>query len=204
VSYIKANNLDWTYWALNGEDSYGLLDNNYDPTPTLAAKQAELATIESPFTSGGTPPPSSPPPSSPPPTTPPPTTPPPTTPPPTTPPPTTPPPTTPPPTSPPPSGGASCTATVSTQSSWNGGFVDTVTVTADSQPLSSWTVSFRWPGDEQITSEWGANATQSGTSVTLTNVSYDGTLAAGASTSNIGLQGTWSASDALPISVSCS
>jgi endoglucanase len=68
VSYIQANNLDWTYWALNGEDSYGLLDNNYDPTPALAAKQADLASIESPFTSSGTPPPSSPPPTTPPPT----------------------------------------------------------------------------------------------------------------------------------------
>jgi len=186
VSYIQANNLNWTYWALNGEDSYGLLDNNYDPTPALAAKQADLASIESPFTSSGTPPPTSPPP---------------TTPPPTTPPPTTPPPTTPPPTTPPPN--ASCTATISVQSSWTGGFVDTVSVTAGSQPLSSWTVSFTWPGDAQITSAWGATATQSGESVTLTNASYDGSLAAGATQSNIGFQGTWSASDALPATVTC-
>ena len=176
VSYIQANNLDWTYWALNGEDSYGLLDNNYDPTPALAAKQADLASIESPFT----------PPSSPPPTTPPPTTP---------------PPTTPPPTSPP--GNASCQATISVQSSWNGGFTDTVSVTAGSQALSGWTVSFTWPGDAQITSAWGATATQSGQSVTLTNASYDGSLAAGATQSNIGFQGTWSASDALPATVAC-
>ena len=181
VSYIQANNLDWTYWALNGEDSYGLLDNNYDPTPALAAKQAGLASIESPFGSPGTPPPSSPPP--------------------TTPPPTSPPPTSPPPTSPPPS--ASCQATISVQSSWNGGFTDTVSVTAGSQALSGWTVSFTWPGDAQITSAWGATATQSGKSVTLTNASYDGSLAAGATQSNIGFQGTWSSSDALPAAVTC-
>jgi endoglucanase len=171
VSYIQANNLNWTYWALNGEDSYGLLDANYDATPDLAAKQADLASIESPFTSPGTPPPSSPPP------------------------------TTPPPTSPP--GNASCTATISVQSSWNGGFTDAVSVTAGSQPLSGWTVSFTWPGDAQITSAWGATATQSGKSVTLTNASYDGSLAAGATQSNIGFQGTWSASDALPATVTC-
>jgi endoglucanase len=176
VSYIQANNLDWTYWALNGEDSYGLLDNNYDPTPALAAKQADLASIESPFGSPGTPPPSSPPP-------------------------TTPPPTTPPPTSPPPN--ASCQATISVQSSWNGGFTDTVSVTAGSQALSGWTVSFTWPGDAQITSAWGATAIQSGKSVTLTNASYDGSLAAGATQSNIGFQGTWSSSDALPATVTC-
>ena len=42
VSYIKANNLSWTYWALNGEDSYALLDNNYDPA-LVSARQAEPA-----------------------------------------------------------------------------------------------------------------------------------------------------------------
>ena len=47
VAYIKANpQISWTYWALNGEDSYGLLDSNYDPTPASAAKQALLQGIQ--------------------------------------------------------------------------------------------------------------------------------------------------------------
>jgi len=169
VSYIQADNLSWTYWALNGEDSYGLLDNNYDPVPAQAAKQAALASIESPASGAGNP---------------------------------TPPPTSPPPTSPPP-GNGTCTATLTTQNSWTGGFTDALTVTAGSQPLSGWTVTFTWPGDQQVTSAWGATETQSGKSVTLTNASYDGSLAAGATQSNIGIQGTWSASDALPASVAC-
>ena len=49
VSYIAANNLSWTYWALNGEDSYALLDNGYDPTPVSAQKQSLLATIQFPL-----------------------------------------------------------------------------------------------------------------------------------------------------------
>ncbi|MCW2935871.1 MAG: putative secreted cellulase [Actinomycetia bacterium] len=70
VSYIKSNPwMGWTYWALNGEDSYDLLDNNYDPTPVSALKQSLLAGIQFPLpgAGNGTPPPSSPPPSSPPP-----------------------------------------------------------------------------------------------------------------------------------------
>ena len=67
----------------------------------------------------------------------------------------------------------------------------------------SWSVTFTWPGDEQITSAWGANETQSGKTVTLTNVSYDGSIAAGATQSNIGFQGTWSSSDAVPATVTC-
>jgi endoglucanase len=43
--------MGWTYWALNGEDSFALLDNGYDATPADAAKQSLLATIQSPFQS---------------------------------------------------------------------------------------------------------------------------------------------------------
>ena len=65
VSYIKSNpGMGWTYWALNGEDSYDLLDNGYDPTPVSALKQSLLAAIQFPLpgAGNGTPPPSSPPP----------------------------------------------------------------------------------------------------------------------------------------------
>lgn len=54
TSYLHDNTwMGWTYWALNGEDSYALLDNNYDATPASAAKQQDLATIEFPLSSGG-------------------------------------------------------------------------------------------------------------------------------------------------------
>ena len=41
--------IQWTYWALNGEDTYGLLDSNYDQTPASALKQSLLASIQSPL-----------------------------------------------------------------------------------------------------------------------------------------------------------
>jgi endoglucanase len=46
-AYLQSNPaMSWTYWALNGEDSYGLLDSNYDPTPPSSAKQALLQSIQ--------------------------------------------------------------------------------------------------------------------------------------------------------------
>jgi endoglucanase len=60
VGYLSANPwMGWTYWALNGEDSYDLLDSNYDPTPVSALKQSLLAGIEFPLPGAvnGTPPP---------------------------------------------------------------------------------------------------------------------------------------------------
>jgi len=55
VAYIKAAPaMGWTYWAANGEDTYALLDNNYDATPVSAGKQQMLAGIQNPLSGGGT------------------------------------------------------------------------------------------------------------------------------------------------------
>jgi endoglucanase len=52
VSYLQSNpSIDWTYWALNGEDNYGLLDSNYEATPANAQKQSMLESIQ--FALGG-------------------------------------------------------------------------------------------------------------------------------------------------------
>ena len=55
VQFLGQNpNISWTYWALNGEDNYGLLDGNYDAAPANATKQQMLASIQSTLPSGGT------------------------------------------------------------------------------------------------------------------------------------------------------
>ena len=54
VTYLEDNpTLNWTYWALNGEDSYGLLDSQYDSVPASSLKQNELALIQFPLGGGG-------------------------------------------------------------------------------------------------------------------------------------------------------
>ncbi len=63
VSYIASNRwMGWTYWALNGEDPYNLLDGSYDSTPASAAKQSLLASIQFPLPGAGNGSSSSPPP----------------------------------------------------------------------------------------------------------------------------------------------
>jgi endoglucanase len=55
VQFLEANsNISWTYWALNGEDRYALLDSSYDSTPASALKQQMLSQIQFQL-SGGTP-----------------------------------------------------------------------------------------------------------------------------------------------------
>jgi cellulose 1,4-beta-cellobiosidase len=96
----------------------------------------------------------------------------------------------------------SCSASYSIASQWtnsgtSGGFTANVTVTAGSSALSSWKVTWTYANGQTITSSWNANVTQSGSSVTATNMSYNGSLAAGTST-NFGFQANWSGTNAVP------
>ncbi len=53
VSFLQSNPaIGWTYWALNSEDTYGLLDNNYDSMPASSQKQQLLASIQLPLGGG--------------------------------------------------------------------------------------------------------------------------------------------------------
>jgi len=99
-------------------------------------------------------------------------------------------------------GGGACTATYSVINSWSGGFQAQVTVTAGSSGLSNWSVGWTFPGDQKISNMWNASYSQSGESVTANNASYDGTLAAGKSTT-FGFIGSYTSSNAAPTSLSC-
>ena len=96
-----------------------------------------------------------------------------------------------------------CSASYGTASQWSGGFVAGVTVTdTGAAALTGWTVTFTFGGDQQVTNYWNAAVTQSINYVTASSLSYNGSVAAGASTS-FGFQGTYSTSYAAPTSVTC-
>jgi len=81
------------------------------------------------------------------------------------------------------------------QSSWE------VTNTG-SAPLSSWQLGWTFPGNQAINNLWNGSYTQSGGKVSVTNESYNGTLAPGASTT-VGFTATYSGSNTAPSAVSC-
>jgi hypothetical protein len=99
-------------------------------------------------------------------------------------------------------GGGACTASYSIVNSWSGGFQAQVTVTAGAAALSNWSVGWTFPGDQKINTMWNASYTQSGASVTANNLSYDGTLAPGNSTT-FGFTATFNSSNAAPTSLQC-
>ncbi len=179
VSYIGTNKMSWTYWALNGEDSYALLDNGYDATPVSAAKQSLLAGIQFPLSGTGTttsasasasasssastsasasasasasPSTST----------------------------------------------VSCHAAYSLPSTWPGGFQGQIILTnTGTSSLNGWKLAWTFPGDQQLNQMWTATYTQTGEAITATNLSYNAVIAAGASVT-IGFTGTYSSSNANP------
>ncbi|WP_432933385.1 extracellular catalytic domain type 1 short-chain-length polyhydroxyalkanoate depolymerase [Microbispora sp. CA-135349] len=93
--------------------------------------------------------------------------------------------------------GASCRITYRANT-WNNGFTADVTITnTGTAPVNGWTVTWAWPGNQQIVGAWNAGITQSGTQVTARNVSYNAAISAGGSTS-FGFQGAYSGSNATP------
>nr|MDT0658374.1 glycoside hydrolase family 6 protein [Micromonospora sp. DSM 115978] len=83
---------------------------------------------------------------------------------------------------------------------WQGGFTANITINNIGDPLTSWTLRFTFPNSSQrVQQGWSANWTQSGSQVTATNMSWNGSLGTGASTS-IGFNGAWSGSNPAPTS----
>ena len=85
------------------------------------------------------------------------------------------------------------------QSQWAGGFTANVTLTNTSTTAwTGWRTVFAFGGDQVVTNSWNTGSlTQTGKSVSALNASYNGSVAAGASTS-FGFQGTWTSSTAAP------
>ena len=94
-----------------------------------------------------------------------------------------------------------CRVTYTVYGSWPGGFTTGVEVTNLGDPVTSWTLRFRFPADQQITHGWGAGWSQAGPEVTATNAGWNGTLAANASTL-IGFNGASGSSNPVPTSFS--
>ncbi|MFJ6952639.1 cellulose binding domain-containing protein [Micromonospora aurantiaca (nom. illeg.)] len=76
-----------------------------------------------------------------------------------------------------------CTATWRIAGQWPGGFQGEVTVRNDgAAPIAGWTVRFPLPAGQRISQAWSADVTQSGTTVTGRNASWNGALAPAAQT----------------------
>jgi len=98
--------------------------------------------------------------------------------------------------------GASCKVTYTITNQWPGGFGVNLTITnTGTTTINGWSLQFAFPNGQTITQLWSGNYTQSGANVTITNLSYNGTIAPGTSlSSEPGFNGAWSSSNSAPTS----
>ncbi|MEU5046916.1 glycoside hydrolase family 6 protein [Streptomyces griseorubiginosus] len=90
-----------------------------------------------------------------------------------------------------------CTVDYKVQNQWDTGFTTAVTITNNSAAKSSWSLKWSYAGNQKVSNFWNSKISQSGTAVTATNESYNGSLATGGSVS-FGFQGTYSGTNAVP------
>ncbi len=99
---------------------------------------------------------------------------------------------------------AGCAAEYQLDGSWEGGFVARVTVRNTSGgAISGWRVTWTWPSGQAVTAAWNTDATSAGAEVSAANASYNGVLAADASTA-FGFLGTGSGPASLTLRCSLS
>ena len=95
------------------------------------------------------------------------------------------------PTTEPPEG--ECSAEIAIVNDWGSGWQASVTVTADQAALSSWTLTWTWPGNQTVQSHWNTELSQSGGSVTASDVGWNGSIAAGQTSEVFGFIGSGTA-----------
>jgi hypothetical protein len=90
------------------------------------------------------------------------------------------------------SSGFACHIGYSISSQWQGGFGAAITINnTGTKAISSWTLTWTFANGQTITQIWNGNETQSGANVTVTSLSYNGSIPAGGSYTAMGFNGAW-------------
>jgi glucuronoarabinoxylan endo-1,4-beta-xylanase len=97
-------------------------------------------------------------------------------------------------------GSGSCSVHYAITNSWPGGFGASLTITnTSSTAINGWSLGFSFPNGQTITQLWNGSYTQSGSAVSITNVSYNASIPAGQSLSSApGFNGSWNGTNNAP------
>ena len=96
---------------------------------------------------------------------------------------------------------AGCRVDYRVSSQWPGGFGADVTVTNLGDAVNGWKLVWTFDAGQTIGTIWNATATTSGSTVTVSNQTYNAAIATGASVA-FGFNGTWQQTNTVPASFS--
>jgi len=87
-----------------------------------------------------------------------------------------------------------CPVTYTIVNSWSGGFQAGISITnTGTTAINGWTLEWTFPGNQQIGQLWGGNLTSQGQNITVTSLSWDASIPAGASMNSVGFTATGTA-----------
>jgi endoglucanase len=79
--------------------------------------------------------------------------------------------------SPPANAATGCSVAYTVPSQWNTGFTANIVITNLGSPLTNWNLGYSYSGNQTLQSGWNGTWTQSGANVTVTNASWNGSVA---------------------------
>jgi hypothetical protein len=97
-------------------------------------------------------------------------------------------------------GSTSCMVQYTITNQWAGGFGAALVITnTGTTAINSWSLQFSFANGQTITQIWNGSFTQTGSAITITNVSYNGSLPpGGTASSEPGFNGTWNGTNNAP------
>ncbi|WP_447007053.1 cellulase family glycosylhydrolase [Saccharothrix isguenensis] len=97
-------------------------------------------------------------------------------------------------------GTGACAVTYRVTGQWQGGFQGDVKVAnTGTTAVNGWTLRWTWANGQTVSQSWGATTTQSGATLSATNVSYTGNIPVNGSVS-FGFIGSWNGTNSVPTS----
>jgi hypothetical protein len=102
--------------------------------------------------------------------------------------------------SPTPMPGAACRVIYTITNQWPGGFSTNLAITnTGTTPINGWTLQFSFANGQTVSQVWNGTVSQVGSTVAITNLSYNGSIAPGASVGSApGFNATWNGTNTIP------
>jgi cellulose 1,4-beta-cellobiosidase len=95
--------------------------------------------------------------------------------------------------------GVACQVVYTVTTQWNVGFGTAITIkNTGSTVINGWNLTWKWAGNQQITQAWNSGYTQNGKNASLTNLSWNPTIAPGATLSGMGFNASYSGTNTAP------
>jgi len=86
-----------------------------------------------------------------------------------------------------PAAAQTCPVTYSIAGSWQGGFQASIAIkNTGTTAINGWTLTWTFPGNQQITQLWGGTVSSQGETITVTSLSWDANIPPGGTMSSVG------------------